>query len=139
MRNRIEMVQHKTAKFVTNIYPKKDHYDEFSISRLLEYLQWETLEERRDKLKLTMVYKIVNEKVILPPELLPRIESRRPSRKCTETTVGIMNQLTEPLARTDIVGKTFFYSAPKLWNDLVTSSQANAPSVDAFKRQIFKK
>ena len=139
MRNRIEMVQHKAAKFVTNIYPKKDHYDEFSISRLINYLQWETLEERRNKLKITMVYKILNEKVILPPELLPKFTSKRPSRKCAEPTVGVMNQLLEPLPRTDIVGKTFFFSAPKLWNEFVTSSQANAPSVDAFKRQIFKK
>ena len=96
---------------------------------MVEYTLYDDLEEIRNKLKLMMVYKIVNEKVILPTDLLPRVESRRPSRKCTETTVGIMNQLTEPLARTDIVGKTFFYSAPKLWNDFVTSSQANAPSV----------
>ena len=86
-----------------------------------------------------MVYKILNEKVILPPELLPKFTSKRPSRKCAEPTVGVMNQLLEPLPRTDIVGKTFFFSAPKLWNEFVTSSQANAPSVDAFKRQIFKK
>ena len=124
---------------MTNIYPKKDHYDEFSISRLLEYLQWETLEERRNKLKIMMVYKIVNEKVILPPELLPRVASTRPPRKCAEPLVGVSNQLVEPLSRTEIVGKTFFFSAPKLWNDYVTSSQANAPSVDAFKEQIFKK
>ena len=90
-------------------------------------------------MKLMMVYKIVNEKVILPPELLPRVSSTRPSRKCAEQLVGVENQLMVPLPRTEIVGKTFFFSAPKLWNDYVTSSQASAPSVDAFKRQIFKK
>lgn len=138
MRNRIEMVQHKAAKFVTNIYPRKDHYDEFSISRLIQFLQWETLEERRNKLKVTMAYKILNSQVIIPPESLPRVATTRPSRKCAEPQVGVMNQLIEPLPRTNIISKTFFFSAPKLWNELVTSSQANAPSVDAFKRHIFK-
>ena len=40
------MVQHTAAKFVTNLYPKNGHYNEFSITKILEQLKWETLEER---------------------------------------------------------------------------------------------
>ena len=35
----IEMIQHTAAKFVTNTYPKKGHYEQFSITKLLNDLQ----------------------------------------------------------------------------------------------------
>ena len=71
LNNSIEMVQHKAAKFVTNIYPRKGHYEEFSISRLLNYLNWDSLEERRRQIRMTMVYKILNGHVIISSESLP--------------------------------------------------------------------
>ena len=56
----IESVQHKAAKFVTNTYPKKGKYDEFSVSSLISDLQWDTLERRRNNAKLVMAFKIIN-------------------------------------------------------------------------------
>ena len=64
LKHKIEMVQHKATKFVTNIYPKKGHYEEFSIQRIIKSLGWESLEERRNKIRLNMVYKILNNQVI---------------------------------------------------------------------------
>ena len=96
----IEMVQHKAAKFVTNIYPRKDHYEEFSISRLINYLNWDSLEERRRQIRMTMVYKILNDHVIISSELLPRyVTNNHSSRRCTEPLVGASNRLVEPLSR----------------------------------------
>ena len=53
-------------------------------------------------------------------------------RKCNVINVGIKNQLFEPVPN----GKTFFYLIPKLCNQMITPSQAKAPSVDAFKQHF---
>ena len=130
----IESVQNRAAKFTCNIYPQKDKYDEFSISSLIEDLQWDLLETRRNNAKISMVYKILNSQVILPPSTLPRATHNRTPRYCNEPKVGTKNQLFEPHSRLITTGKTFFFSAPSLWNNCVTPKQANAPSFDAFKK-----
>ena len=138
LNNRIEMVQHNAAKFVCNVYPKKGHYEDFSVSRLLNNLQWDSLEERRNRAKLNMAFKILNDEVILPPDLLPRTNNTFP-RKCNEPLVGSVNQLYEPRARLLATERTFFYTVPKLWNSRVTPSQANAPNLDSFKSHFVTK
>ena len=131
------MVQHKAAKFVTNIYPREGHYEEFSISRLINYLNWDSLEERRKQIRMTMVYKILNDHVIISSASLPSyLTNNRSSRRCTEPKVGDSNRLEEPLSRKNNSGKTFFFSAPKLWNESVSATQANAPSVESFKNHL---
>ena len=131
--NRIEMVQHNAAKFITNQYPRKGHYGDFSITKIIEDLQLETLEARRNNAKLTMAYKIINDHVILPPDLLPRQSHNRPIRSCTEVRVGTKHQLYEPIATLHNPEATFFYSVPKLWNSLITPEQAACRSVKAFQ------
>ena len=83
-----------------------------------------------------MAYKILNGHVILEQSMMPKLEYQRPLRQCNEVKVGSANQLAEPHSRLDITGCTFFYATPKLWNNLLTPTQANAPSVDAFKAQL---
>ena len=80
-----------------------------------------------------MVYKIINGKVILPPDCPPPVNHNRPTRGCSEVPVGAVNQLVERPTRLITTAKTFFYSAPQLWNMKVTPSRANAPSIDSFK------
>ena len=132
------MVHHNAAKFVSNSYPKKNNYNAFSITKILQELDWDTIEERRNQSRLTMAYKIINGNVILEPSLMPKLNLQRPVRQCTGVKVGADNQLMEPQARLDVTRSTFFYSTPKLWNEKVSALQANAPSVDAFKEH-FKK
>ena len=139
MINRLEMLQHNAAKFATNKYPRKGHYNEFSISDILRDLNWESLEERRKQLRLNMTFKILNDNVILSSDNLPRTEHNRPLRACSEVPVGAENELIEPHARTVAVSETFFYKAPKLWNEFVTPLQAKAPSIEAFKQHFVKK
>ena len=134
----LEMVHHNAAKFVSNKYPRKKDNFEFSITNILQNLNWETLEERRNQARITMAYKILNDKLILEPNMLPKTHFQRPMRQCNGVNVGQANQLVEPKARLDVTASTFFYETPKLWNELVTPKQANAPSVEAFKRH-FKK
>ena len=96
------------------------------------------MEERRNQARLTMAYKILNDKLILEPSMLPKMQFQRPMRQCNGVKVGQLNQLVEPQSRLDVTANTFFYETPKLWNNFVTPKQANSPSVEAFKSH-FKK
>ena len=89
----IEMVQHRAARFITNSFHKH-----ISISQMLENLQLKSFEERRTRARLTMAYKILNKKVILEPDLLPKTNSQKktPLRNCNMTKVGYDNHLFEP-------------------------------------------
>ena len=70
--------------------------------------------------------------------MLPKAQVKQTSRRGNEAKVGAKNQLAETVSRLDVTGHTFFYSTPYLWNNIVTPTQANAPSIDAFKEH-FKK
>ena len=136
--NSLEMVHHNAAKFVSNIYPKRGKFEQFSIHKILNDLNWKSLEYRRKQSRLIMTYKIVNDHLILDSNSMPKAEYQRPNRKCNEMKVGYENQLVEPPWNTDVAKHTFFYAAPLLWNTTVSASQANAPSVDAFKENLKK-
>ena len=134
----IEMVQHRAARFILNVHSKKGEFKKVSISELLNILNLETLEERRTKARLTMVYKILNGHVILESDMLPKFQNYGPKRKCNSPTVGQEYHLKEPQSRLQVTGCTFFYEIPKIWNEMITNEQAKAPSVDAFKRHMTK-
>ena len=59
--DRIEMVQRRAARYVTN-----SHNNRSSVNQMLEHLEWKSLEQRRKDARLTMMYKITNEKVAIP-------------------------------------------------------------------------
>ena len=139
MKNSLEMVHHNAAKFITNTYPKKKDYTNFSITKLLNELNFDTLEERRNQTRLTMAYKIINNHVILDPGMLPKFKTHRPLRQCKAAQVGMKNQLEEPQSRLKVTGTTFFYEVPKLWNQRVSPAQAEAVSVDSFKKYFSRK
>ena len=132
------MIHHSAAKFVTNTYPKKGDYNNFSITKLLNDLDWTSIEKRREQAKLIMAYKIIKGLVILDPNILPKTQQQYP-RQCNGVKVGFENQIEEPQARLDVNRSNFFYSTPKLWNNTLSPTQANAPSIDAFKSSLKKK
>ena len=53
----LEKVQNNAAKFALNKYPRKNHYEEFSVSKLIEELKWDSLEQRRNQAKLNTAFK----------------------------------------------------------------------------------
>ena len=57
----IEMVQRKAARFVFN-----DHSRHSSVTDMLNQLNWQSLEKRRDDLTLLMLYKIINQHIDVP-------------------------------------------------------------------------
>ena len=86
------------------------------------------------KARATTAYKILNDKLILPPDLLPLANPLKQTRLTDQVRVGPNFHLLEPHARLNIVNKTFFYSAPRTWNTLVSPEQATAPSAESFKK-----
>ena len=58
---KLEGVQCRSARFVMGDYKQTS-----SVTSTLKHFQWETLEERRLRAKLTMVYKIMNGLVTIP-------------------------------------------------------------------------
>ena len=85
------MVPHKAAKFVTKKYPKKGHYNEFSITEIINALNWDSLEVRQNKAPTTTVYKIPSWNLILPGANL-----LRKTRTTEQVKVGPNHHLLEP-------------------------------------------
>jgi hypothetical protein len=65
----LERVQRKAARFVLGDYKTTS-----SVRSMLEHLKWPTLEERRKRAKVTMLYRIIHQVVAIPvqPYLIPR-------------------------------------------------------------------
>ena len=80
-------------------------------------------EERRERAKLNMAFKILNNDVILPPNVLPKVVPSR-TRTCNVPYVGEKHQLLEPRSR---------LLSTELWNRKVSPAQASASNLEAFK------
>jgi len=65
--NRIEMAQRQSARFVHNDFRRTS-----SVTRMLNNLQWTTLETRRHHAKVLMLYKILNNIITVPHDHLTR-------------------------------------------------------------------
>ena len=59
--NKIEMVQRRAARYVTSRYRRTS-----SVTSMIEHLEWESLEARRTKHQLTMLFKITHDLVDIP-------------------------------------------------------------------------
>ena len=103
----IEAVQRRAARFTVNCYSRYQ-----SILNILQKLKWPTLEERRNELKLIMMYKIVHGHVHIQP-ILPVIRSFS-----NGTIWGHNNRFLKPATRTNIYKYSFSPTAVKLWNSL---------------------
>ena len=63
------MVQRKAARFVCYQPYRRDKRD--SVSNMIKLLEWESLESRRKKADLTMLFKSQNKLVAIPNQYLP--------------------------------------------------------------------
>ena len=62
LKNLLEQVQRRSARYVCS-----DYSYESSVTAMLQLLQWDTLESRRTKAQLTMLFKILNSMVDIDP------------------------------------------------------------------------
>ena len=75
----IEKVQRRAARFVTNNYKRTD-----SVSDMIKKLRWQTLEQRRKKARLSMLYKIHTGQVHVEFNRLKRLKTRSGRRGNSE-------------------------------------------------------
>ena len=102
-----------------------------SISKLLADLGWETLQERRSKHKLVILYKMVNGSA---PEYLQTLV---PPIVQNTTTHNLRNSddIRNFRARTNLFYNSFLPSTIRAWNELADEIKA-APSVASFKFRL---
>ena len=119
----IEMVQRRSARFVTSRYGNTS-----SVTDMLDYLGWESHETRRSKLQLIVLYKIVNGLIDIPPEdYLVQGNSR--------TRAAHKHKYRHYSSSSDCFKYSFFPRTIPLWNRLPAAA-AEAPSLASFKREL---
>ena len=119
----IEMVQRRSARYVTNRYRNMS-----SVTDMLEELNWESLESRRTKIQLTLLYKIMNGMVDIPTS--PYVTQASARTRSSHTM-----KLRQISSRTDACKYSFFPRTIPFCNSL-PASIAEAPDLVSFKREL---
>ena len=127
----LESVQRKAARFVT-----RDYRREVRGEQLVESLQWDTLEVRRNVKDVTMWYKIHNHLIQLPfpPTVLPKPRLSRNDHPLAYLQVW---------PRVDAFKYSYFVRTVPLWNSLpigavsaVTSQSFQQLALDHIRVQL---
>ncbi len=123
--HRIEMVQRRAARWALNRY-----HNTSSVSDMIGTLEWSTLEDRRERMKLIMMYKMVNGLVATNPNnyLTPVTRPTRHSHPYSFIT---------PSCRTDQFKFSFFPSASIAWNGL-SAEAVSSPTLETFRAGLGK-
>ena len=119
----VEKVQRRAARFVTRNYHDRHPG---SVTQMVQQLQWETLQVRRVKIRLVLLYKIQQGLVAIPAEtyLVPGDTRTRGEHK-----------FRPPNVRKDIYKYSFFPRTIGDWNRL-PPLVACATSLEGFKNQL---
>ena len=82
---------------LTSSPDKKGPYENFSITRLIDNLQWDSLKDRRDRAKLCMAFKILNCSVILPPMSYHKLSAAKQDPAMNLTLGPWINSMNQEL------------------------------------------
>lgn len=122
-KHKIEMVQRRAARYVTNRY-----HNISSVTDMIHSLDWQTLEERRKGARLTLMYKIKNG--------LVKIETSNklvtPSR--LSRNMGVHSFQIQS-SNTKVRKESFYPRTIRDWNALPTDI-ATSPSLEIFKARL---
>ena len=117
---KLEMIQRKASRMVY-----ADYQTTSSASTMLSQLQWTTLQERRAQAKACTMYRVVNQLIDIPSQIMvPSISPR-----------GNNITFLVPYAMTLIYQISFFPDGIRIWNSL-PSEAVKVLSIDCFKSQI---
>ncbi len=117
------MIQRRAARYTCNRF-----HNTSSVTNMLSDLGWETLEHRRAKLRLCMIYKITHSLVAIP--LDPYLKPAQ-----TRTRHNHQHCFFRPYASTDYYKHSFFIWTIPLWNNL-PPAVAEAESLDLFRSEL---
>ena len=121
--SRIEMVQRRAARFVTNDYGQKS-----SVTEMMTDLGWVTLQKRRDLARLSMMYRIVHNLVDIPvePYLTPSTSMMTRGRDSPFHQIRTTNNTYK---------QSFFLRTIVLWNQLPQTAVSQT-TLKAFQNQL---
>ena len=125
---KIEMVQHRGARFVTNTPHHRQSGPQTSITKIINDLGWKSLQERRKNNRLIMLYRISNNLVDVPASYHPVLRQPQPRR-------GHQHQFQRLTAEVNAFQHSFLPQTIVDWNSLSTSVVA-ADSLESFKRRL---
>ena len=125
---KIEMVQHRAARFVSNT-PHLRHADHHaSITNVISALGWEPLAERRRKNRLIFLYKISNGLVEVPQMYHPQLRTTQPPK-------GNQHLYQRPASEVEAYANSFLPKTIVDWNSLNRTTAA-ATSLEEFRRLL---
>ena len=119
-----EQVQRRAARFVAN-----DYHTTSSDSKMLQKLEWPTLEERRRETRLVMLRKIINREL----EMKITLEGIRPAP--TRQRRGRNKQLEIHFCNKDLRQNAFLPRTIREWNGL-SRETVDAPSAASYKNKL---
>ena len=114
-KDEIEKVQRRAARFVRGRY-----HNTSSVSSMIDHLHWESLEQRRQKARVIMLYKIIHNEVDINPQSYLKKQERT-----TRSAHPYQFQTYSPT--------TDYF---KYWNSLPNSMVVSGQSLDQFKTLI---
>ena len=125
----LERVQRSAVRYVCREYRRLDENGhQIHVESLQRALKWETLAMRRMKFRMTLVYKILNQHVKIPPA--PHfIRTEGTNRR------GHSENLRQTSTTTKYHQNTFFVRSIPQWNKL-PASIAEATSLDSFRARL---
>ena len=121
----LEKVQRRAARYVMGKYRNRS-----SVGEMIQHLEWKSLQQRRKEARLSMMYKIVNNKVAIDPDKYFTKPTRR-SRHMNQHAYVV------PSATKDSRKWSYFCNTIRDWNSLPPDI-AEAKSLEIFKSQVAK-
>ena len=117
----VEGVQRRAARFIMGNYRR-----ESSVTTMLEQLQLESLQARRQRARVTMMYRVVNGLIDI---------SSAPLQPTDATTRGHTQRFLQPFCHIRSYQDSFFPATINLWNSL-PQHIVDADSLETFKVRI---
>lgn len=120
--DQLEMVQRRAARYVMHRY----HYT-YSVNDMLHQLEWETLQVRREKIRLTLLYKTIHGLIAIPCDVLvPALEKTRKLHAFKYKHIQ---------AGASYYSQSFFPRTVPVWN-MLPGHVIEAPTLEAFKGSL---
>ena len=123
----IQRIQNRCARAVTGLFDRN-----ISISSLINFLGWMTVQDRLFYITACLMYKCINNKA--PLYLCENLNLVSNSHKYN-TRSAINNDLVVPFPNTSSFKTSFLYQGPTVWNNLPLSTR-NSCSLQSFKKAL---
>ena len=126
----LEKVQRRSARWV-----KSDYKWSSSVTNMLTELKWAELQTRRKDIRLSFLYKIINNKVDISLSDLDTYIVDRTTRRGASSGTSFNQKLFLPRAKTSIRSQSFIFRSVPEWNTLPLDTLQSS-SIDAFKSKL---